>query len=101
MRCVAKTFVMSEGPPWLAFLAVLSEMSWSLHPWGLVFSATIGGALKDARECPTDFARARCEGFAFFPPFACEAVRARVNRPIARAHFSTSAADIVMIAGVH
>ena len=44
-----------------------------LHLWGLVFSATIGGALKGARECPTDFARARCEGFAFFPPFACEA----------------------------
>ena len=59
MRCVAKTFVMSGGPPWLmAFLVVLSEMSWSLHPWGLVFSATIGEALKGARECPTEL-RAR------------------------------------------
>jgi hypothetical protein len=34
----------------MAFLAVFSEMSWGLHPWGLVFSATIGEALKGACE---------------------------------------------------
>ena len=59
-RCVAKTFVMSEGLPCLmAFLAVLSEMSWGLHPWGLVFSATIGEALKGACEYRQARARAR------------------------------------------
>ena len=36
----------------MAFLAVFSGMSWGLHLWGLVSSATIGEALKGARESP-------------------------------------------------
>jgi hypothetical protein len=65
----------------MAFLAVLSEMSWCLHPWGLVFSAPIGEALKGARESP----RAHCEGFAFFPSACMRGPLGRVRTDPSRA----------------
>jgi hypothetical protein len=69
----------------MAFLAVLSEMSWCLHPWGLVFSATIGEALKGARESPIEFLAAHCEGFAFFPSACMRGPLGRVRTDPSRA----------------
>ena len=85
----------------MAFLAVFSEMSWACT-FGASSSQQQLARLRKARaSVPQNFARARCDGFAFFLRLHARPVRARANRPIARAHYSTSAADMVMIAVVH
>jgi hypothetical protein len=65
--------VMSEGPP--DRLSGPTEVSWGLHPWGPVFS-------RNNWRGP--------EG----------RVRVVSHSVLARAHYSASAADIVMIDGV-